>query len=127
MLNSLSMTRCENSHSHVLKKREIKFRINLKALEETLMSENKENILRILCEFLFSIVLLRFPFQCYSFKYHFNAGFNSVFLRYFAFFIVYSLELTSLYEESGSHFTLSISGIGKGISSFIYICVIFYF
>ena len=33
------------------------------------------------------------------------------------FFIVYSSE----HEESRRHFTLSISGIGKGISSFIYV------
>ena len=72
--NSQSMTRCENSHLHVLKKRGIKFRINLKALEETSMVGEQRNILRILCEFLFSVGLLGFPFQCYSFKYHFNAG-----------------------------------------------------
>ena len=28
---------------------------------------------------------------------------------------------SSEHEESGRHFTLSISGIGKGISSFIYV------
>ena len=97
MLNSQSMTRCENSHLHVLKRREIKFRINLKALEETSMVGEQSNILRILCEFLFSIGLLGFPFQCYSFKYPFNNGLTVFSFVISRFFIVYSSE----HEESG--------------------------
>ena len=60
------------------------------------------------------------------FQVSFYAGFYSVFsfviTRFYRVFVgTYFL----LYEESGRHFTLSISGIGKVFAVFFYVRVIF--
>ena len=58
-------------------------RINLKALEETSMLDNIKEFW-IICRFLPSFNFFSgfwvFPFLCYSFKYHFDAGFSVFFL-----------------------------------------------
>ena len=83
------------------------------------MPENKENILRILFEFLFFYRVL--PVNATLSSIIFTLVF-SVFSRFYRVFVgTYFL----LYEESGRHFTLSISGIGKVFAVFFYVRVIF--
>ena len=85
------------------------------------MPENKENILRILFEFLFFYRAFGFlpvnaTLSSIIFTLVFTVFFPSFFSRFYRVFVgTYFL----LYEESGRHFTLSISGIGKVFAVFL--------
>ena len=70
---------CELSQSHVRKKREREFRINLKALEETSMFFGEQRIL-INSSFLFEFLPLSgfwIPLFMLSFQVSFDAGFSA--------------------------------------------------
>ena len=87
------------------------------------MPENKENILRILFEFLFFLSgFWVLPVNATLSSIIFTLVFPSFFRVFYRVFVgTYFL----LYEESGRHFTLSISGIGKVFAVFFYVRVIF--
>ena len=84
------------------------------------MPENKENILRILFEFLFLsgfwVLPVNATLSSIIFTLVFTVFFPSFFSRFYRVFVgTYFL----LYEESGRHFTLSISVIGKVFAVFL--------
>ena len=91
------------------------------------MPENKENILRILFEFLFFyrafwVLPVNATLSSIIFTLVFTVFFPSFFSRFYRVFVG---TFFLLYEESGRHFTLSISGIGKVFAVFFYVRVIF--